>query len=145
MRKYNGKEYVEKERHDVNELVEIVNILRSPDGCEWDRAQDFSTMKKCLIDETEEVLSAIDNKDYENLQEELGDVLLQVVMNSEIAKEQGLFDFNDVVQTLCEKLIRRHPHVFGDVPKPTTPEESLAIWKSVKKIEKERKQMKSQK
>ena len=145
MRKYNGKEYVEKERHDVKELVEIVNILRSPDGCEWDRAQDFSTMKKCLIDETEEVLSAIDNKDYENLQEELGDVLLQVVMNSEIAKEQGLFTFDDVVQTLCEKLIRRHPHVFGDVPKPTTPEESLAIWKSVKKIEKERKQNKSQK
>ena len=145
MRKYNGKEYVEKERHDVKELVEIVNILRSPDGCEWDRAQDFSTMKKCLIDETEEVLSAIDNKDYENLQEELGDVLLQVVMNSEIASEQGLFTFDDVVQTLCEKLIRRHPHVFGDVPKPTTPEESLAIWKSVKKIEKERKQMKSQK
>ena len=142
MRKYNGKEYVEKDKHDVNELVEIVNILRSPDGCEWDRAQDFSTMKKCLIDETEEVLSAIDNKDYENLQEELGDVLLQVVMNSEIAKEQGLFTFDDVVQTLCEKLIRRHPHVFGDVPKPTTPEESLAIWKSVKKIEKERKENK---
>lgn len=139
MRKYNGKEYVEKDKHDVNELVEIVNILRSPDGCEWDRAQDFSTMKKCLSDETQEVLDAIDNKDYENLQEELGDVLLQVVMNSEIASELGLFDFNDVVQTLCEKLIRRHPHVFGDVPKPTTPEESLAIWKSVKKIEKERK------
>ena len=139
MRKYNGKEYVEKDKHDVNELVEIVNILRSPDGCEWDRAQDFSTMKKCLSDETQEVLDAIDNKDYENLQEELGDVLLQVVMNSEIASELGLFDFNDVVQTLCEKLIRRHPHVFGDVPKPTTPEENLAIWKSVKKIEKERK------
>lgn len=139
MRKYNDKEYVEKDKHDVNELVEIVNILRSPDGCEWDRAQDFSTMKKCLSDETQEVLDAIDNKDYENLQEELGDVLLQVVMNSEIASELGLFDFNDVVQTLCEKLIRRHPHVFGDVPKPTTPEESLAIWKSVKKIEKERK------
>jgi MazG family protein len=140
MRKYNGKEYVKKDKHDVNELVEIVNILRSPDGCEWDRAQDFSTMKKCLSDETQEVLDAIDNKDYENLQEELGDMLLQVVMNSEIASELGLFDFNDVVQTLCEKLIRRHPHVFGDVPKPTTPEESLAIWKSVKKIEKERKE-----
>ena len=142
MRKYNGKEYVEKDKHDVKELVEIVNILRSPDGCEWDRAQDFSTMKKCLTDETQEVLDAIDKKDYENLQEELGDVLLQVVMNSEIATEQGLFTFDDVVQTLCEKLIRRHPHVFGDVPKPTTPEESLAIWKSVKKIEKERKENK---
>ena len=64
-------------------------------------------------------------------------MLLQVVMNSEIAKEQGIFNFNDVVQTLCEKLIRRHPHVFGDVKKPTTPEESLAIWKSVKQIEKQ--------
>ena len=139
MRKYNGKEYIENNRHDINELIEIVSILRSPDGCEWDRAQTFSTMKKCLLDETQEVLDAIDNRDYQNLKEELGDVLLQVVMNSEIASEQGLFTLDDVVQTLCEKLIRRHPHVFGDVPKPTTPEESLAIWKSVKKIERERK------
>ena len=139
MRKYNGKEYLEKDKHDISELVEIVHILRSPDGCEWDRAQDFTSMKKCLKDETEEVLSAIDNKDYKNLQEELGDVLLQVVMNSEIAKEQGLFTLDDVVQTLCEKLIRRHPHVFGDVEKPTTPEESLKLWKMVKEIEKERK------
>ena len=139
MRKYNGKEYIENSAHDLAELVEIVHILRSPDGCEWDRAQDCTSMKKCLKDETDEVLEAIDKKDYENLQEELGDVLLQVVMNSEIAKEQGLFTLKDVVQTLCEKLIRRHPHVFGDTPKPTTQEESLAIWKSVKAIEKERK------
>ena len=138
MRKYHGKQYIENEKHDIKELIEIVNILRSPDGCEWDRAQDFNSMKKCLSDETQEVLDAIDNKDYDNLKEELGDVLLQVVMNSEIASEQGLFNFGDVVQMLCEKLIRRHPHVFGDVKKPTTPEESLAIWKSVKQIEKER-------
>lgn len=136
MRKHNGKEYIEKEKHDINELVEIVDILRSPDGCEWDRAQNFESMKKCLSNETQEVLDAIDNKDYKNLCEELGDVLLQVVMNAQIAKEQGLFDFNDVVQTLSEKLIRRHPHVFGDVEKPTTPEESLALWKSVKQKEK---------
>ena len=140
MRKHNGKEYIEKSKHDITELVEIIRALRSPDGCEWDRAQDFSTMKKCLKDETEEVLTAIDNKDYKNLQEELGDVLLQVVMNSEIASEQGLFDFNDVVQTLCEKLIRRHPHVFGDEPRPSTPEESLALWRKVKQIEKQRNQ-----
>ena len=139
MKKHNGKEYIEKEKHDVAELVEIVDVLRSPDGCEWDRAQDFNSMKKCLKDETDEVLSAIDNKDYKNLQEELGDVLLQVVMNSQIAKDQGLFDFNDVVQTLCEKLIRRHPHVFGDIEKPTTPEESLKLWKMVKEIEKQNK------
>ncbi len=135
MRKYNGKEYIESEKHDIGELIEIVHILRSPDGCEWDRAQDFESMKKCLKDETEEVFDAVDKKDYKNLQEELGDVLLQVIMNSEIAKEQGLFDINDVVQALCEKLIRRHPHVFGDVAKPTTPEESLKIWKMVKEIE----------
>lgn len=139
MRKYNGKEYIEKDKHDIGELLEIVNILRSPDGCEWDRAQNFSTMKKCLADETQEVLDAIDNKDYKNLQEELGDVLLQVVMNSEIASEQGLFDFSDVVQTLCEKLIRRHPHVFGEIEKPTTPEESLKLWRAVKAKEKENK------
>ena len=142
MRKYNGKEYIESERHDIEELIEIVHILRSPDGCEWDRAQDFDSMKKCLKDETDEVLCAIDKKDYENLQEELGDVLLQVVMNSEIASEKGLFTLSDVVQTLCEKLIRRHPHVFGDTPKPTTPGESLAIWRSVKAIEKARRENK---
>ena len=139
MKKHNGKEYIEKAPHDMVELIEIIKILRSPEGCEWDRAQDFDSMKKCLKDETEEVLTAIDNKDYKNLQEELGDVLLQVVMNSEIASEQGLFSFSDVIQTLCEKLIRRHPHVFGDEKRPTTPEESLALWKKVKEIEKNRK------
>ena len=136
MKKHNGKEYIEKSKHDINELIEIVEVLRSPDGCEWDRAQDFTSMKKCLTDETAEVLAAIDNADYKNLQEELGDVLLQVIMNAQIAKERGLFDINDVVQTLCEKLIRRHPHVFGDIEKPKTPEESLKLWKMVKQKEK---------
>lgn len=136
MKKHNGKEYIEKSKHDINELIEIVEVLRSPDGCEWDRAQNFNSMKKCLTDETAEVLAAIDNLDYKNLQEELGDVLLQVIMNAQIAKEEGLFDINDVVQTLCEKLIRRHPHVFGDVEKPSTPEESLKLWKMVKQKEK---------
>ena len=141
MREYNGKKYIEFDKHDIEKLREIVHILRSPDGCEWDRAQDFNSMKKCLKDETEEVFEAVDNKDYENLKEELGDVLLQVLLNSEIASEQGLFTFDDVVQMLSEKLIRRHPHVFGDVNKPTTPEESLAIWKSVKQMEKQRKNL----
>lgn len=136
MKKHNGKEYIENSKHDISELIEIVEVLRSPDGCEWDRAQDFTSMKKCLTDETTEVLAAIDNADYKNLQEELGDVLLQVIMNAQIAKERGLFDINDVVQTLCEKLIRRHPHVFGDVEKPNTPEESLKLWKMVKQKEK---------
>lgn len=139
MREHNGKVYIEKEKHNIEELVEIVNVLRSPVGCEWDRAQDFDSMKECLTNESNEVLQAIDNKDYNNLKEELGDVLLQVVMNAQVASEQGLFDFNDVVQVVCEKLIRRHPHVFGDEPRPTTPEENLALWRKVKQIEKERK------
>ena len=94
MREYNGKQFIESEKHDIGELLEIVSILRSPNGCEWDRAQDFNSMKECLKNESQEVLDAIDKKDYKNLCEELGDVLLQVVMNAEIAKEQGLFDFN---------------------------------------------------
>lgn len=143
MREHNGKVYIEKEKHNIEELVEIVNVLRCPVGCEWDRAQDFDSMKECLTNESNEVLQAIDNKDYNNLKEELGDVLLQVVMNSQLASEQGLFDFNDVVQVVCEKLIRRHPHVFGDEPRPTTPEESLALWRKVKQIEKERKGLKN--
>ena len=139
MREHKGKVYIEKEKHDINELKEIVNVLRSPVGCEWDRAQDFNSMKECLTNESAEVLQAIDNKDYANLKEELGDVLLQVVMNAQIANEQGLFNFDDVVQVVCEKLIRRHPHVFGDEPRPTTPEESLKLWRKVKEIEKARK------
>ena len=140
MREHNGKIYIEKEKHDIEELKEIVKILRSPVGCEWDRAQTLESMKECLKNESEEVFDAVDKKDYKNLREELGDVLLQVVMNAELASEAGLFNFDDVIQTVSEKLIRRHPHVFGDVPRPTTPEESLALWKSVKKLEKERKE-----
>ena len=140
MREHNGKIYIEENKHDLNELLEIVAILRSPEGCSWDRAQTFESMKECLKNESQEVIDAIDKKDYANLLEELGDVLLQVLLNAEIASEKGLFDFSDVIQTLSEKLIRRHPHVFGDVKRPETPEEALALWKSVKAIEKARKE-----
>ena len=142
MREHNGKTFREDALHDFNELKEIVTILRSPNGCSWDREQTFESMKDCLTNESAEVISAIDKRDYENLKEELGDVLLQVLLNAEIAKEKGLFSFDDVVQTLSEKLIRRHPHVFGDIKPPETPEEALALWRSVKQIEKERKNKK---
>ena len=122
MREINGKTYIEKEPHDMQELLEIVEVLRSPDGCSWDREQTHESLKKCFMDETEEAMQAIDHKDDENLCEELGDVLLQVLLNAEIAKERGAFDFQDVVQGLSEKLIRRHPHVFGDAKRPDTPE-----------------------
>lgn len=140
MRSYNGKTYIEKETHDMEDLREIISILRSPEGCAWDRAQTHETMKKCLTDETQEVLEAIDNKDDENLCEELGDVLLQVLMNCEIAKERGAFTLDDVVQGISDKLIRRHPHVFGDAPRPGDSGEALALWKQVKQEEKERQQ-----
>lgn len=136
MRKFSGKTYSENTEHTFSELLEIVSILRSPEGCAWDNSQTHESMKECLVNETEEVLSAIDGKDFDNLCEELGDVLLQVLLHSEIAKEEGKFCFSDVVQTLSEKLIRRHPHVFGDVKRPETPEESLKLWQSVKAKEK---------
>lgn len=137
MRTYNGKTYLENAPHNTEELLEIIEILRSPQGCSWDRAQTHESLKKCLTDETEEVLQAIDNQDDHNLCEELGDVLLQVLLHSEIAKERGAFEFSDVVQMLCEKLIRRHPHVFGDAKRPETPEEGLAMWRAVKQQEKQ--------
>ena len=139
MKEHNGKVFVEGENHDINELLEIIEVLRSENGCEWDRAQTHESLKKCLIDESQEVLSAIDNKDDANLCEELGDLLLQVLMNTEIAKERGAFDFSKVVQGLSDKLIRRHPHVFGDEVRPSTPEESLKLWRKVKQKEKETK------
>ncbi|MDO4519107.1 MAG: MazG family protein [Eubacteriales bacterium] len=137
MKEINGKTYIEKAPHSMEELLEIVTILRSPQGCSWDRAQTHESMKQCCIDEAQEVLEAIDHKDDENLCEELGDVLLQVLLHSEIAKERGAFDFYDVVQGVAEKMIRRHPHVFGDVKNPETEAEALALWKKVKAIEKE--------
>lgn len=136
--KHNGKEYKEQEQHGFKELKEIITVLRGEDGCRWDRAQTHETLKKCLTDECEEVLQAIDNKDDDNLCEELGDVLLQVLLHSEIAKERGAFTIDDVIQTLGEKLIRRHPHVFGDVI-VNTPEEGRALWNEMKRQEKEKK------
>ena len=126
--------------YTFKDLAEITAKLRAEDGCPWDREQTFESLRKYMREEAEEAVQAVDNQDMENLCEELGDVLLQVLLNAEIAKERGAFDFQDVVQGLSEKLIRRHPHVFGDAKRPDTPEESLALWKEVKKREKEMKQ-----
>lgn len=139
MKEHNGKVYIENAPHNMEELLEIITVLRSPEGCSWDRAQTHESLKECLTEESEEVLQAIDKQDDENLCEELGDLLMQVLVHCEIAKERGAFDFSDVVQMLSEKLIRRHPHVFGDVKQPETSEEALELWKEVKRIEKERK------
>lgn len=124
--------------HKFDKLVDIIAELRSDHGCPWDKEQTHESLKVCLVDETQEVLQAIDHKDMENLCEELGDVLLQVVMHSQIAQENGIFTIQDVIDGVSEKMIRRHPHVFGDV-KVNSAEESLALWKEIKKQEKAKK------
>lgn len=97
-----------------DELTEIIKILRSPEGCPWDREQTLYSLKSAMMEEAAELLDALDNKDIENIKEELGDLLLHVVIHSRIAYEDGLFDIEDVIDNLNEKLIRRHPHVFAN-------------------------------
>jgi MazG family protein len=116
-------------------LVETFAILRGPNGCPWDKKQTHETLIKCLQNEAQELIDAINNKDDENMKEELGDVLLQVLIHSQIAAEEGKFTIEDVITGLYDKLHRRHPHVFGDGAKASTPEEALALWKEMKKKE----------
>lgn len=121
--------------HTFQELIHIIEKLRSDQGCPWDRAQTYESLKQCLAEETQEVMDAVDNHDMENLCEELGDVLLLVMLNSQIAREEGAFTIDDVIDGICQKMIRRHPHVFGDV-KVDSAEESLALWNAIKAQEK---------
>ena len=103
------------EKYSFGDLVEIIAALRAPGGCPWDIKQTHQSLKECLVEESGEVIDAIDNDDDENLCEELGDVLLQVVMHAQIAAERGSFTIDDVVQGVSEKMIRRHPNVFANV------------------------------
>lgn len=121
--------------YSFQDLTDIIAKLRSDEGCPWDREQTYESLKKCLADEAQEVYDAVDNHDMENLCEELGDVLLQVMLNSQIAKEEGAFTIDDVIDGLCRKMIRRHPHVFGDA-KVNSMEEGLALWNAIKAQEK---------
>ena len=124
--------------HTFDDLIGIIAELRSDHGCPWDKEQTFESLKKCLADEAQEVFEAVDNKDMENLCEELGDVLLQVVLYSQIAKEAGAFTIDDVIDGISEKMVRRHPHVFGDI-EVNSPEEALALWNQIKMQEKAKK------
>ena len=117
------------------DFIKTTKKLRAPGGCPWDIKQTHETLIKCLREESEEVVAAIENKDDENLREELGDLLLNIVMQANISEEEGKFTISDVIKEVNDKLIRRHPHVFGD-KKANTPEEGLAVWKSVKEQEK---------
>lgn len=124
--------------HTFEDLIAVTETLRSGHGCPWDREQTHESLKKCLTEESGEVIDAIDHEDMENLCEELGDLLFQVMMHSQIAKEHGAFTIDDVVDGICEKMIRRHPHVFGNVT-VNSPEEGLALWNAIKKQEKAKK------
>ena len=130
--------FTEKENYNFNDLVEIVKILRAPDGCPWDREQTHKSIRSNFIEETYEAVEAIDTDDLDLLKEELGDVLLQVALHAEIESEQGTFDINDVCDGICKKLIIRHPHVFGDI-KVSSVEEGLDLWEQIKQKEKEAK------
>ena len=129
-------EYAEGDPHDFADFVGIVARLRGPGGCVWDRAQTHESLKKYFREETDEALEAIDNEDFENLCEELGDVLLQIVLHARIAEEEGHFDMADVIQGISDKMIRRHPWVFGDVEIDTI-DENVSMWEEIKKKEKE--------
>jgi XTP/dITP diphosphohydrolase/tetrapyrrole methylase family protein/MazG family protein len=122
----------------INNLIQTVKVLRDPDtGCPWDIKQNHKSIADCLIDECCELLQTIDRLDMEHMQEELGDVLLQVVMHASMAEDKGHFNFDDVCELINEKLIRRHPHVFGNA----NIEDSSAVleqWDAIKAKEKKR-------
>ncbi len=117
-----------------DKLVGIMEKLRGPDGCPWDRKQDLDTLRPYLLEETYELLEAMEKWEWEKVKEELGDLLLQIVFISQIAKEKGFFDVYDVAETISKKLIHRHPHVFGS-EKRETPEEVERSWDELKKME----------
>ncbi len=123
-------------KYPMDPLVDIMGRLRAPDGCPWDREQNHQSLKKYLIEETYEVLDAIDEGNMHKVCEELGDLLLQIAFHAQIASEAGFFDMNDVVAEITEKLVRRHPHVFGDIEVADSNEVSVN-WDKIKEQEKQ--------
>ena len=116
-------------------LLQIISKLRSPEGCPWDRKQTHQSLKRFLLEETYELFEAIDCENTDSIKDELGDVLLQVLLHAQIAKEQGAFSMDDVIENLSEKLVRRHPHVFGGSVQADTPEQVVKTWDAIKKTE----------
>lgn len=122
------------------EFEEVIARLRAPDGCPWDRAQTHTSLKKTCVEEAAEVICGINilekTGDSDNLKEELGDLLMQVVLHAQIAKEEGLFTMDDVIQTVIDKMVRRHPHVFGN-PDGLNTDGTQKSWDEIKKAEKQ--------
>ena len=119
----------------LNRFIEIVKKLRSKDGCPWDKEQSPISLKRYLIEETQEAIEAITANDPEHIKEELGDILYIIILLAHIYNEEKLFDMGDILDTITEKMIRRHPHVFGD-EKIETVEELRKKWLEIKDIEK---------
>ena len=128
-------EWISKDSYSVKDLVEIVRLLRAPGGCPWDREQTHESLRRNFLEESYEVVEAIDQGSAEHLKEELGDVLLQVVFHTGIETEAGGFNLDDVADGICKKLIYRHPHVFGDITVSGTGE-VLSNWEELKRKEK---------
>jgi tetrapyrrole methylase family protein/MazG family protein len=124
-----------KDKYAFNDLVNIMTILRGPNGCPWDKEQTHLSIRKNFLEETYEVLDAIDKNDIDNMCEELGDVMLQVAFHSEMERQLGHFDIDDVCNRLCLKLIERHPHIFGDVVAENS-DKVLKNWDEIKKKQK---------
>ncbi len=129
------KELMKKSTYNFSDLVEIVDLLRAPDGCPWDREQTHQSIRKGLIEETYEVVEGIDRDDSEIMCEELGDLLLQVVFHASIAKDDNRFDLDKICDGICKKLIYRHPHVFSTVEVADS-DEVLRNWDELKQKEK---------
>ena len=128
---------VSAEHYSLDDLCLLVRVLRAEGGCPWDREQDHHTIRKDLLEETYEVIEAIDTDNPELMREELGDLLMQVVFHAQISTEDGQFNMDDVIHDICVKLIHRHPHVFGSVIAETT-DQVLSNWEQIKKNEKHR-------
>lgn len=131
-------ELLNKEKYTFNDLCNLVSVLRSEDGCPWDREQTNKSIRNSFIDETYEFIEGLDNNDDKLMCEELGDVLFQIIFHSDIKKDASVFDINDVIDGICKKMILRHPHVFGDVSVNGSAD-VLVNWENIKNDEKHRK------
>jgi MazG family protein len=129
------EEMYQEEKKLFTEMMNIITKLRGPEGCLWDRKQTLESLTTNILEEAKEISEAVKSQDIDNLREELGDLLMVIFMEIEIAREKGLFSYSEVLTGAINKFVRRHPHVFGDV-KVNTPEEALAAWKKMKEEEK---------
>ena len=126
-----------KKAYNIYDLIDVVEVLRGEGGCPWDREQTHETIRNDLIEETYEVVEAIDTKDASLLREELGDLLFQIIFHTQIEREEKVLELDDIVTDVCAKMIHRHPHVFGDITVQNTGE-VLSNWESIKTEEKQR-------